>query len=464
MIPSYPRPYTNGPRHLRAGDDTPPSLLTPYQSGGGTAEDEEEMAFLQRYEQTQMQREAGVPPAPRKVEASYDETEDYKPMAELQQAEEDEAEARPDSWKSSFDREPGIKMPAPSGHSSPHEQGRDEEGEALATDGKSRLSRLAMAQEGRQGPSEGEGLEEQRTSGLVAENHARQPGAPSYGGPASPHAGSVRHLNSPAENGNRGNFESIAASSPTTASGDKSAATGPGTRKLAADEAKNLDLETKRRMALGNQPGRRPPSSAQKTSGSPDAEAKAGGRKPPRKETGDKPAVARGQPPKWEPDKWPKDSIKEDSEGVTQEVNCFNYACNHPTGPGVPDGVERTDFTEESLLQALADPNKNGWKWPEDKQDGARPSCKKGYHLVAIFTSPKDSDSPLDYHFYREDVGGTWSHYQIDNGVSQKDATGKKLEKGKNEPWDDLEEDGSSKKHTYGKYKYIYTGLMCAPD
>lgn len=40
----------------------------------------------------------------------------------------------------------------------------------------------------------------------------------------------------------------------------------------------------------------------------------------------------------------------------------------------------------------------------------------------------------------------------------------KKLEKGKNEPWDDLEEDGSSKKHTYGKYKYIYTGLMCTPD
>jgi RHS repeat-associated protein len=179
-------------------------------------------------------------------------------------------------------------------------------------------------------------------------------------------------------------------------------------------------------------------------------------------------------PPKFEPKKWPKnsDTFNEDGDPIRQ-LNCYNYACNRPDGPGIPGtkGRKRLDVDDfidcDKLLAAL---EADGWKYPLDPLDRhevSRPCCPRNYHLVTIHLDPNEND----IHFYREDADGGWSHYRRGFGASRTDAAGHKL-KGRpvvttigpannteREPWD---EDVS---HDYGDYNYnVFCGTMCAQD
>ncbi len=103
MIHSYPRPFSSGPRHLE-GDEGPRSLITPYSSGTGTPENEEEMAFLLRLEQMQARAEAGVPPEPETPTATP--PEDDEPAAAPHEPDDDGAtDGVPDGdeWEPSDD-------------------------------------------------------------------------------------------------------------------------------------------------------------------------------------------------------------------------------------------------------------------------------------------------------------------------------------------------------------------------
>jgi RHS repeat-associated protein len=109
-----------------------------------------------------------------------------------------------------------------------------------------------------------------------------------------------------------------------------------------------------------------------------------------------------------------------ESEAWRNNINCYAYALNRSgrdgsrifgaggLNPGEPSGKEFSRYSCESILDAA---RSDGGISPRSDQ-----SCPAGYHGGKLFIR---SDPPLgalglsgDYHWYRQDYNGDWSHKQ----------------------------------------------------
>ena len=101
--------------------------------------------------------------------------------------------------------------------------------------------------------------------------------------------------------------------------------------------------------------------------------------------------------PVYDPTKW------NDSDGIQYSNNCYNYACNKQTGtyaqPGRASGhiyasVDCAVVSNAAISDGL--------------RSVAEQSCGNCSHLVAMVIWP-DPVYP-DFHWYRRDADGMWSH------------------------------------------------------
>lgn len=124
--------------------------------------------------------------------------------------------------------------------------------------------------------------------------------------------------------------------------------------------------------------------------------------------------------PRYAPDEWSSEQV------LTNR--CYNYACNIPfvggafAIPGAARGIELgTSYgCDEVRDAAIADglvflglsyPERNG-------SGGCGGGCRDCYHVVALAIRPPGLPNPnnpeepraSDYHWYRRDRGGYWSH------------------------------------------------------
>jgi hypothetical protein len=101
------------------------------------------------------------------------------------------------------------------------------------------------------------------------------------------------------------------------------------------------------------------------------------------------------KPPQYEPAKW------NDANGIQYNNNCYNYACNIRTDsyaqPGKATGHMYTDFDCSEVTQGGV-------------SDGlvvhsCETPCTGHCHKVALVIWPG-----VDFHWYRQDASGLWSH------------------------------------------------------
>lgn len=120
----------------------------------------------------------------------------------------------------------------------------------------------------------------------------------------------------------------------------------------------------------------------------------------------------------WEPDKWNKDIY------IRKSHNCYTYAMNIIGGEyskyiqkvckqkngicprpqpgqksGMPD-ITGSPFTLKQLITYIQ------LDYPSFKKHYKHKKVPKGYHLIVLCLLPNKTD----YHFYRRDISGIWSH------------------------------------------------------
>jgi RHS repeat-associated protein len=150
-----------------------------------------------------------------------------------------------------------------------------------------------------------------------------------------------------------------------------------------------------------------------------------------------------GKPPVYEPNEW------NDRGKYQLSNNCYSYAWNRPYGhpdyskpqPGEATGQRFKHLTCEEVKAAAI---RDGFK---DPKSGC---CPNGYHKVQLVIAPG-----VDYHWYRQDVGGRWSHKPGWGQATNVDASGKSIS------------NPSSANRNYEPNGPNYTedcGTLCAPN
>ena len=128
-----------------------------------------------------------------------------------------------------------------------------------------------------------------------------------------------------------------------------------------------------------------------------------------------------GHEPKYEPDRWNmKNSIK-------STHNCFSYALNQLVSsrinkpqPGYFSKyphINNNDYNCNAFYKRLRSDIPSLYR----AKFGTR--CKKGYYKVFLAVD-NDTSKDTDYHFYRQDSNGTWSHKPGRTNVTNVDANG----------------------------------------
>lgn len=101
-------------------------------------------------------------------------------------------------------------------------------------------------------------------------------------------------------------------------------------------------------------------------------------------------------PPEYEPERW-------NDGGTIQDCNnCYNYACNLQTNTFAQPGYESGSIYSTINCQEV----KNGAISDGLKPISSNEECKTCSHRVALVIDP---DWP-DFHWYRQDRNGMWSH------------------------------------------------------
>lgn len=116
--------------------------------------------------------------------------------------------------------------------------------------------------------------------------------------------------------------------------------------------------------------------------------------------------------PRYEPTEW------NDGGAVQFDNNCYNYACDIRTGtfaqPGEAAGYRRID---NSCYECTQGAQADGLIVVDC--DRACPFC---CHKVALVIAPGE-----DFHWYRQDKDGTWSHKPGHTSVVNTDASGNSI-------------------------------------
>jgi hypothetical protein len=115
--------------------------------------------------------------------------------------------------------------------------------------------------------------------------------------------------------------------------------------------------------------------------------------------------------PPYEPARWNKSP-------VINSTNCYAYAANDPDGhpPGKPQPGEHCGhpFTDVNCASVGAGAVCDGMIAAPNP-----PTPKPGFYPVALVMDPG-----VDYHWYRQDSNGQWSHKPGNTAVRNVDASG----------------------------------------
>jgi hypothetical protein len=133
-------------------------------------------------------------------------------------------------------------------------------------------------------------------------------------------------------------------------------------------------------------------------------------------------APTSGSEPKYDPDKW---NLNQNIKGTH---NCYAYVINKVASkrkgkpqPGYFAGyppLSHNDYNCNTFLERLKADIPTLYKSTFNKP------CKKGFHKGFLAYDPK---SDHDYHFYRQDSRGSWSHKPGTTDVVNTDAAGDKI-------------------------------------
>ena len=129
-----------------------------------------------------------------------------------------------------------------------------------------------------------------------------------------------------------------------------------------------------------------------------------------------------GSEPDYEPDKWNKNHRIKDTH------NCYAYALNQRVSnrDGKPQPgyfahygpITNSDYNNcNKFYERLHKDNPSMYLTSFDKK------CRKGFYKSFIVVANKGEDT--DYHFYRQDSNGLWSHKPGRTDVTNLDASGK---------------------------------------
>ena len=148
--------------------------------------------------------------------------------------------------------------------------------------------------------------------------------------------------------------------------------------------------------------------------------------------------------PHYDPGYW------NDGGTVQYGNNCYSYACNRPTLPGGKPrprgkpqpgggcGADCNSVIAGAKKDGLIDPA------PDD-------SCPSGFHPVQAVVDPG-----VDYHWYRRDDNGNWSHKPGWGNATDRDASG-----------NPITDPGAANRDYSGTGGANYSkdcGRLCAPD
>lgn len=130
-----------------------------------------------------------------------------------------------------------------------------------------------------------------------------------------------------------------------------------------------------------------------------------------------------GYEPDFEPNKW------NNNDNIQDNHNCFSYALNHiahsrinKAQPGYFSNfppIEDKDYKCKSFHERLSK------DIPSMYLTTFNDRCRKGFVKAFLAIDPKREDT--DYHFYRQDKNGYWSHKPGRQPATDLDANGKKI-------------------------------------
>jgi hypothetical protein len=141
--------------------------------------------------------------------------------------------------------------------------------------------------------------------------------------------------------------------------------------------------------------------------------------------------------------------------------NCYSYAIldldksrDHKLYPGEKSGLDRVQHKKHKYKCPVFD-KRLKLDNPGLLDSTPYDDCPCNYYKVGMFLDIRDKQK--DFHFYRQDKNGTWSHKPGSNLVTQLDASGEKIK------------DPLTANRNYSKVKkdgYNYTepcGFYCMP-
>ena len=152
--------------------------------------------------------------------------------------------------------------------------------------------------------------------------------------------------------------------------------------------------------------------------------------------------------PSYEPSRW------NDGGRIQYTNNCYSYAWNRPESPPgslprpfpdkpQPGGFSGRTFTRLTCRDITRAAIRDGMSRPDDS--GECPSCT---HKVFLVIAPG-----LDYHWYRQDSDGSWSHKPGWTEATNVDASGSRI-------WNPETAD-----RDYGAINYSREcGYLCVPN
>jgi hypothetical protein len=148
--------------------------------------------------------------------------------------------------------------------------------------------------------------------------------------------------------------------------------------------------------------------------------------------------------------------------GKSSKGNCYRYATNDPLQPdqsrkehqAIPDDL--TGFGDMPPAEAcdalLSGAIEDGAEVLPAPDTAGEEACEDGDVMVCAVVAPDGTGGSADFHWYREDSDGTWSHKPGYLAVSDRDASDKQIT------------DPETCDRNYGDINYSeYCGCLCIP-